>query len=108
MISSFCSCDFGYRFTLSTEQLLIVNQYREGKQYIVDEEAALEVTKQVGKQPQHSPFVRKFEYEINSEGYWTYHNMVVQLEDVTDLLKALCGNQYHFIFSLIIALATTN
>ena len=75
-----------------------MNCYREGKQYI-DEEAALEVLKQTEKQPlKHSPFTRKLEYDINSEGYWTYHNMVVQLEDVTDVLKALYGTQFHFIF----------
>ena len=85
-----------------------MNCYREGKQYI-DEEAALEVLKQTEKQPlKHSPFTRKLEYDINSEGYWTYHNMVVQLEDVTDVLKALYGTQFHFIFSLIIAQAMTN
>ena len=44
MLSSFCSCDFGYGFKLSAEQLAIVNQFRNGKEYI-DEDAALEVLK---------------------------------------------------------------
>ena len=44
MLSSFCSRDFGYGFKLSVEQLAIVNQYRDGKDYI-DEESALEVLK---------------------------------------------------------------
>ena len=45
-----------------------------------------------------SPFVRSFEYGINSEGFWNYSHMVVQFEDVVDVLQALFANQYHFIF----------
>ena len=41
-LSSFCSCDFGYKFELSNVQLVFVNRFREGKEYL-DDDAALEV-----------------------------------------------------------------
>jgi hypothetical protein len=34
-------------------------------------------------------FVVEFEYGANSEGYWCYEHMVLQLEDCMDCLKVL-------------------
>ena len=98
MLSSFCSRDFGYGFQLSPAQLDIVNDYRRGKSYL-DEDAAMEILNKKKKDPlKHSPFVRKFEYGANSEGFWTYQHMVLQFEDVVDVLKALYGDRYTFLF----------
>ena len=98
MLSSFCSRDFGYGFKLSPSQLVIVNNYRMGKKY-KDENAAMEILKQKDKNPiTTSPFVRSFEYGANSEGFWTYHHIVLQFEDVVDVLKALYGDSYCFLF----------
>eukprot|EP00986_Skeletonema_menzelii_P015903 scaffold12932_cov97-Skeletonema_menzelii.AAC.1 len=36
-----------------------------------------------------SPFAVMFDYGTNSEGYWTYDRMVLQLEDCIDVLDAL-------------------
>ena len=36
-----------------------------------------------------NPFCQGFEYGASDEGYWTYDQMVLQLEDHTDILKAL-------------------
>ena len=98
MLSSFVSHDFGYGWKLSPEQLLTVNIYRQGKTY-TDEIAALEVLKQKEKLPlETSPFIQKFEYGANSEGYWNYNHMVIQFEDVVDVLKVLYANKYEYIF----------
>ena len=99
MISSFCLRDFGYGFKLNSQQLAIINNYREGKNYI-DEEAAMEVLKCKEKQPlTNSPFIRKFIYGVNSEGFWNYHHMVIQLAYMEKVL-----NSFSF---LITALGTT-
>ena len=36
-----------------------------------------------------SPFNVIFEYGANSDGYWTYDHMILQLEDIVDVLDAL-------------------
>ena len=65
----------------------------------MDEDAAMEVYKRKEKRTlQISPFIQKFEYGVNSEGFCTYHHMVLQLEDIVDVLKALFGSTYDFIF----------
>ena len=65
----------------------------------MDEDAAMEVYKRKEKRAlQNSPFIRKFEYGVNSEGFWTYYHMVLQLADIVDVLKALFGSTYDFIF----------
>ena len=100
MYSSFCSRDFGYGFKLSEEQLVIVNWYREGKDY-VDEEAAMEVLKTKRKQAlKHSPFIQRFDYCINADGYLDYKNMILQFEDVVDVIKALYEDRFDFLFFL--------
>ena len=98
MLSSFFSRDFGYGFKLSPSQLKTINSYRNGKKYI-DEEATMEVLKCKDKKPlKNSPFICKFEYGANSEGFWKYNHMIVQFEDDVDVLKPLYGNTYNFLF----------
>ena len=100
MLSSFVSRDFGYGYPLSAQQLATVNEYREGKQY-KDKNAALEVMHTINKCPlTSSPFIQKFDYGINSDGFWNYNHMVVQFEDVVDVLKALHGDTFEFLFFL--------
>ena len=35
---------------------------------------------------------------IHSKGFWNYHHVMIQFEDVVVVLKSLYGDQYHFIF----------
>lgn len=98
MLSSFCSREFGYGLPLNPSQLAIVNEFRRGKAYI-DETSAVEVLNTNQKHPlTNSPFVRTFEYGVNSNGFWTYNHMVVQFEDVCDVLHALYPDKYNFVF----------
>ena len=98
MLSSFVSQDFGYGHDLSASQLAIINNFRRGKTY-VDEEAAIFVHgSKEKKKLTESPFVRWLHYGQNNDGYWNYHHMIVQLEDIVDVLKALYGQSYDFLF----------
>ena len=45
-----------------------------------------------------SPFVRWLHYGQNSDGYWNYHYMIVQLEDIVDVLHVLFSDKYEFVF----------
>ena len=45
-----------------------------------------------------SPFVRWLDYGVNYEGYWNYHHMIVQFEDIIDCIQVLYQHQYDFIF----------
>ena len=101
MISGFTSRDFGFGFDLSPAQLGIVNEYRRtrGHDEYVDKEAAIKIKNTTRKSNlTKSPFVYTFDYGANHEGYWNYDNMVIQLEDVVDCLRALYQDQHHYIF----------
>ena len=75
-----------------------VNEFIIGKTYI-DEEAAQELYGKREKHPlQCSPFICQFQYGSNSEGFWTYHHMVLQFEDCVNVFKALYGDTYSFLF----------
>ncbi|KAI2502685.1 hypothetical protein MHU86_11742 [Fragilaria crotonensis] len=64
----------------------------------MDKQAAHDTRKNVFKlELTTTPFVREFEYRANSEGYWTYQHMVLQLEDCVNVLKVLYP-QYEFLF----------
>ena len=39
----------------------------------------------------------EFEYGVNTEGYWTYGHMVLQMEDCADVLNVL-HPEYDFVF----------
>ena len=98
MLSSFVSRDFGYGHDLTTTQLEQVNDFRKGKVYL-DVEAAMHVHgKKEKDELTTSPFVRWLDYGANFEGYWNYHHMIVQFEDIIDVLRVLYQDKYDFIF----------
>ena len=69
--------------------LLKINTSRENKK-CSDEEAAVEVRGHSTKNAlTSSPFVIKFEYGKEGEGYWDYNHMVLQLEDCADVVQIL-------------------
>ena len=99
MISAFQSRDFGFGHPLTNEQLEGINQTRRGRSYF-DIEAAKRQRGKAEKEPlKESPFIIEFEYGANNEGYWTYDNMVLQLDDCVDCLNYLYPN-YEFLFML--------
>jgi hypothetical protein len=99
MVSGIVSRTFGFGLKLSHEDLQKVNKYRENKEYS-DALAAMDKRGTVKKQPlQSSPFVVKFEYGANAEGYWTYDHMVLQFEDCVYVVKVLYPEyDYMFLF----------
>ena len=97
MISAFQSREFGFGMHMTAHDLQQVNEFRRGSKYI-DEQAAHDTRKTPFKlELTTTPFVREFEYGANSEGYWTYQHMVLQLEDFVDVIKVLYS-QYQFLF----------
>ena len=97
MISAFVSREFGFGMKLSDADLVQVNEKRQGKHYS-DKLAAMEKRGTSLKQPLvGSPFVVEFEYGVNTEGYWTYDHMVLQMEDCSDVLNTL-HPEFDFIF----------
>ncbi len=99
MVSAFQSREFGFGIVLSEEQLKEVNEKRKNEKY-KDLKAAAEAggCKDGFKKPLTcSPFVRTFEYGADSDGYWNYNHMVLQLEDCADVLNHLYP-QYDYLF----------
>ena len=85
----FVSRDFGYSHDLTADQLVRVNEFRKNKKYF-DEDAAVHVHGKNEKNKLTStPFVRWLDYGQNYDGYWNYHHMIVQFEDIVDVLKVL-------------------
>lgn len=81
---------------LTAEQLHIINQDRDGRNYF-DTAAATEVHGSAAKQSlTESPFLRRFEFG-GSNGYWNGSHMVVQTEDCINCLKILYP-QFDYIF----------
>ena len=98
MISSFVSRGFGYGYNLSEDDLAKVNEYRKNKKYL-EEAATMNIHHKIEKDPlTESPFVRWLDYGQNNKGYWNYNHMIVQFEDVCDVLMAIYGHQYEFVF----------
>ena len=74
-----------------------VNSTRKNCQYS-DAEAAIEKKGTTFKAAlQKSPFVCELEYGINNKGYWTYENMVLQLEDCINVLK-ITHPEFDFVY----------
>jgi hypothetical protein len=99
MISALQSREFGFGLLVTDEQLKEINEKRKHEKY-KDLIAAAEAagTRDGTKKPlERSPFVRTFEYGADSEGYWNYNHMVIQLEDCVDVLKHLYP-QHDFLF----------
>ena len=98
MISAFVSRKYGFSWDLTQSQLQLVNQYRQDKQYI-DEVSA--ITKRGTAKKDNlttSPFRRDLQYGANNEGYWSYEDMIIQVEDCIDCLRAIHGDTYQFLF----------
>jgi hypothetical protein len=101
MISAFQSCEFGFGMQLSEEQLVKVNQHRDGKCYIY-EDAAEDINNGSKMKPalKTLPFLAYFETGANSDGYRSYSHMCVQLEDCLDCCNVLFPEFEHkFLFS---------
>ena len=98
MVSAFTSREFGFGYDLSPKQLKIVNEYRRNKSYC-NEKAATEKHGKIEKQDlKVSPFKHYIQYGNMHEGYWSYRDMIIQVKDCVDCLKALHGNTYDYMF----------
>ena len=74
---------------ISAEDLVRINMYRR-KSHYQDKEAAVKVNKLSTKPAlSESPFIVRFNYGANEDGYWTYDHMFLQLEDCVDVIKVL-------------------
>ena len=94
MVSGFVCREYGFNWNLTEAQLDEVNKYRNGKEYL-DKEAAINKTGSASKnQLKISPFRRDLQYGANHEGYWTYDDMIVQVEDCIDCLKVVHKDKY--------------
>ena len=87
MLSSFVSREYGFNYQLSKEELATVNKMREGKSYVDRESAELKRGNALKQELKDSPFSRKLEYGSSKDGYWSYEDMVMQLEDCVDVLE---------------------
>jgi hypothetical protein len=98
MISAFVSREMGFGYNISEEDLVKVNERRQGKHYS-DEEAAKKIKgNSLMKMPlTGSPFVVKFEYGANNQGYWDYDHMIIQFKACIDVVKTL-HPEFDFVF----------
>ena len=98
MISAFVSREYGFGFELSSYQLSIINNKRRGESYIDKDAAVLKRGKPTKDPLVTSPFVRTLEYGSGNSGYWSYDDMILQLEDCVDCLKAINNEKYDYLF----------
>ena len=98
MCSFIVSREHRFEWELTKAQLKKVNKYRENKVYC-DEKAAIDkLGKKKNDKLKISPFKRKIQYGAAKEGYWSYEDMFIQVEDCIDCLNALYGNSYQYLF----------
>jgi hypothetical protein len=99
MVSAFQSRELGFGWTLTDEQLEMVNNKRRNEEY-VDKDAAIDITgKSTKDRLVSTPFERTFDPGQSSDGYWTYSHMAVQTEDCMDCLMTLLPDFDHmFLF----------
>ena len=70
MVSTFQSYPFGYGMTITPEELVEINELREGEEY-ADARAANEYKGSAKKKPlKISPFTEFFDYGKAKSGYW--------------------------------------
>ena len=98
MISAFVSRSYGFGWDLSQDQLAIVNTYRKNKHYIDEKSAIIKRGTTKKEDIQTSLFTRQLQYGSKHEGYWCYEDMIVQVEDCIDCLRALNGVRYEYMF----------
>ena len=87
MVSAFCSREFGFGMPVTQSQLDEFNNKRRNKNYRVSESAIAKYGTPVKRKLTKSPFVRQLEYGANKDGYWDYHQMCIQFEDIVDWLQ---------------------
>ena len=97
MISGFVSHEYGFGWSLSKNQLQLINKFCQGKRYI-DEKSATSKFGKAEKDPLiTSLFVRELQYGAELEGYWSYEDMIVQVEDCLDCLIAIHHDKYQYL-----------
>ena len=82
VISAFVNREFGFGLAVTPAQLNEINAKRSNTKY-KDIQAANEAGGCIDgfKKPlTESPFMRQLEYGANSDGYWNYNHMVLQLQ----------------------------
>ena len=99
MYSSFVSRDFGYGLDVNEKELCDINKKRKHEHYI-DADAAKDVQHNSTKKKDLtcSPFVRKFDYGKNREGYWSCSHLQLQFEDVIDCLRHKFKDDFDYLF----------
>jgi hypothetical protein len=99
MVSAFVSREYGFGLNLTQSQLAVVNKKREGESYVDSSAATLKMGTDIKPVLKSSPFVKYLHYGINNEGYWSYEDMIIQLEDCVDCLLTLFPQfDYYFMF----------
>lgn len=94
MISALISREFGFGVQWTKDLADKVNDLRDGERY-KDSEAAIAVYGSDLKGPleyEVNPFIVKFEYGANADGYWNSNNMICQVENCRDVLKVLLND----------------
>ncbi len=97
---AFQSREFGLGVVVSDQQLKGNNEKRKNQKY-KDLKAAVEAggCNDGFKKPLNSsPFVRAFEYGADSNEYWSYNHLVLQLEDCADIQHLYPQYDYMFLF----------
>lgn len=82
------SREFGYSFQMTTEEMDKIHESRREKIYKDETGTMLIHSKTTTNELTKSPF-EVLEYGCNSEGYWTYDRMVLQMEDCIDCIHTL-------------------
>ena len=108
MISAFQSREFSFGFPLFNKYKNKINEFRRGKKYVDKMAANAVFGTDEKKELDKDPFIRYFVYgnADGKEGYWSYDHMILQLEDVLDVLYAIFGVKYDYLFCLITAADT--
>ena len=84
MVSAFVSRAAGFGLKIAADKLEAINRTRADTQY-TDQEAAIYLYGSANKNAlSESPFVRYLNYGSGKDGYWTYHHMIIQIEDCID------------------------
>jgi hypothetical protein len=99
MVSAFVSREFGFGLKLTNSQLTVVNNKRSSEFYIDSAAAIMRIGTDKKPKLTSSPFVKFLQYGVNNDGYWSYEDMILQLEDCVDCLLTLFPHfEYYFLF----------
>jgi hypothetical protein len=79
MISAFVSHELGFGYNNSADDIVKVNEKRQGKHYSDDEAAnKIKGNSSIRMPLTRYPFVVEFENGANSQGYWDYDHVIIQ------------------------------